>query len=113
MILGVGHQIMYIAQVAPGGETTWARIGRVRLSKTARTLYYAGRELRGEGQPWYRDTETGEVFHLQRARKDGLDRSEGRKRGSFPVEIDHDVREEYWTRVRDQPNRAHERVIRS
>jgi hypothetical protein len=42
-----------------------------------------------------------------------LDRSEGRKRGSFPVEIDEDVREEYWTGVRGQPNRVNERVTRS
>jgi hypothetical protein len=52
-------------------------------------------------------------FHVQRAREDGLDRSEGRKRGSFPVEIDEDVREEYWTDVRREASRAHERVIRS
>ncbi|MCW3063116.1 MAG: 1-deoxy-D-xylulose-5-phosphate synthase [Solirubrobacterales bacterium] len=91
----------------------WTRIGRVGFSKTGRTLYYAGRELRGTGQLWYRDTETDEQFHVQRAREDGLDRSEGRKRGGFPVEIDDDVREEYWTQVRREPNRAHERVIRS
>jgi hypothetical protein len=96
----VKPQIMYIARVDAGGRTKWARIGRVGFSKTGRTLYYAGRELRGVGQPWYRDTETGEQFHVRRAREDGLDRSEGRKRGGFPVEIDDDVREEYWREVR-------------
>lgn len=104
---------MYIACLDPGDRTKWARIGRVGLSKTGRTVYYAERVLTGVGQPLYRDTETGEEFHLQRARADGLDRSEGRKRGSFPVEIDDDVRAEYWTEVRRQPNRAHERVIHS
>jgi hypothetical protein len=106
-------ELMYIALLDPAGRTQWARIGRVALSKSGRTLYYKGRELRGEGQPWYADTETGEMFHVQRARKDGLDRSEGRKRGSFPVEIDDDVREEYWTRLRGEPKRRHERLIRS
>jgi hypothetical protein len=48
----------------------------------------------------YLDIETRESFHIQRAREDGLDRSEGRKRGNFPVEIDDDVREEYWRQVR-------------
>jgi hypothetical protein len=48
-----------------------------------------------------------------RAREDGLDRSEGRKRGSFPAEIDDDVREEYWTEIRREPNRVHERVVRN
>jgi len=104
---------MYIARLGPGGDAEWARIGRVAFSKTGRTLYYAGRELRGMGQPWYRDEGTGETFHVQRAREDGLDRSEGQKRGSFPAEIDEDVREEYWTAVRRQPRRAHERVTRS
>jgi hypothetical protein len=61
----------------------------------------------------YRDGETGEEFHIQRARKDGLDRSEGRKAGSYPVDIDEDVREEYWIHVRGYPERSHERVVRS
>ncbi len=106
-------QIMYIARQDPGGATQWARIGQVASSKTGRTLYYAGRELRGIGQPWYRDAETGEFFHVQHARHDGLDRSEGRKRGSFLVEIDEDVRQEYWTEVRGEPDRVHQRVFRS
>ena len=106
-------RIMYIARVDPGGPTQWARIGRVASSKTGRTLYYAGRELRGEGQPWYADVKTGEQFHIQAAREDGLDRSEGRKRGSFPVEIDENVREEYWKAIRRDVGRIHERVIHS
>ncbi len=104
---------MYIAREDVEGGTRWARIGRVGFSKTGRTLYYAGRELTGMGQPWYRDAQTGEQFHVQHARADGLDRSEGRKRGGFLVEIDEDVCEEYWTEVRGEPSRAHERVIRS
>jgi hypothetical protein len=104
---------MYIGRVEPRGETRWARIGRVAASKTGRTLYYGGRELLGVGQPWYVDAKTGEHFHIQVARPDGLDRSEGRKRGSFPVEIDDDVRDEYWTVVRGDPSRSHERLIHS
>jgi hypothetical protein len=101
---------MYVAQVDAGRRTRWARIGRVRFSKTGRTLYYAGLELSG-GQGWYMGG--GELFHIARARADGLDRSEGRKRGSFPVEIDDDVREEYWTEIRGEPNRVHERLVHS
>jgi hypothetical protein len=106
-------QIMYIARIGPGGETEWARIGRVSFSKSGRTLYYGTRTFNGEGQPWYRDDDTGEQFVLSRARTDGLDRSEGRKHGSFPAEIDEDVREEYWARIRCEPNRSHERIVRS
>jgi hypothetical protein len=87
-------EIMYVAALgAANSETLWARIGRVRSSKTGRTLYYGNRELVG-GQGGYHDPTTGERFHIQRSRADGLDRSEGRKRGSFRVEIDDDVREE-------------------
>lgn len=109
----MASEIVYIAQVDAAGRTFWARIARVRWSKTGRTAYYGQRTLRGEGQPWYRDAETGEQFHVQHVRDDGLDRSDGHKRGSFPVEIDDDVREEYWTRIREQPHRNHEHVIRS
>jgi hypothetical protein len=106
-------EIMFIAELgAANSETLWARIGRVSFSKTGRTLYYDGRELTG-GQGDYQDTQTGQRFHVQRARVDGLDRSEGRKRGSFRVEIDEDVREEYWRRIRSEPSRSHESVIHS
>jgi hypothetical protein len=107
-------EIMYIACVDPGGRIEWARIGKVRFSKTGRTLYYAGRELQGMGQPWYRDSETGEKFLVQRARPDGLDRRGPHyNAGSVPAEIDDDVRAEYWTDVRREPKRAHERIVRS
>ena len=105
--------IMYIAQLgAANSETLWARIGRVRLSKTGRTLYYDGRELTGSQGEYY-DAETGQRFHIQRARPDGLDRSEGRKRGSFRVEIDEDVRVEYWQTIRNESSRISETVIYS
>lgn len=105
---------MYIAQLgADNSETLWARIGRVNFSKSGRTLYYDGREFVG-GQGEYYDLQAGgERFHIRPARADGLDRSEGRKRGSFRVEIDEDVREEYWQRVRNEPSRSHESVIHS
>ena len=107
-------EIMYIACVDAGGGIEWARIGRVRFSKTGRTLYYEDRELSGMGQPWYRDVETGEKFLVQRARPDGLDRrGPHHNAGGVPAEIDEDVREEYWTAVRGEPSRAHQRVVRS
>ncbi len=106
-------EIMFIAELGvANSETLWARIGRVRFSKTGRTLYYDGHELTG-GQGEYYDAQTGKRFHIQRARTDGLDRSEGRKRGSFRVEIDEDVCEEYWRQIRNEPSRSHESVIYS
>ncbi len=32
--------------------------------------------------------------------------------GSEPVEIDEDVREEYWTEIRGEPERTAERSVR-
>lgn len=84
----------------------WARIGRVRRSKTGRTLYYEGRELKGRGCD-YLDVETHQSFFIRPARKDGLDISDGAMRRSFPVDIDEDVREEYWTQIRNEPSHAH------
>jgi hypothetical protein len=76
-----------------------------RLSKTGRTLYYDGRELRGIGQPWYQDTETGEDFWIHPAPK------RFKKHTSIPAEIDEDVRVEFWTAIREEPERVHERII--
>ena len=104
---------MFIACQDSARRTAWARIGLVRFSNTGRTLYYDGRVLSRPGQGWYTDTATGELFHIATARRDGLDRSEGRKRGSFPVQIDDEVREQYWAQIRGTPERAHEKVIHS
>ena len=42
-------------------------------------------------------------------RKDGNDRG-GNRPGSFPIEIDEDVRCEYWTEIRGLPDQVDERV---
>ena len=102
---------MYIELTGAGERLVWARIGRVAFSKTGRTAYFDGRELRGEGRAWYRDGESGERFWIQRARADGRDRGGKDKRGSVPIAVDDDVRQEYWSAVRGAPERAHERVI--
>ena len=65
---------MYVELTGPGERVVWARIGRVKFSKTGRTAYYDGRELRGEGRAWYREHESGERFWIQHARADGSDR---------------------------------------
>ncbi|HYI99325.1 MAG TPA: hypothetical protein VEX36_06575 [Thermoleophilaceae bacterium] len=93
-------RVMYIESKA-GGLSGPARIGRVSFSKSGRTLYYRGRafqSLKGSGfKANYYDVETGEEYWISGPRKDGADRLYG---GSTPVEIDEDVREEYWTEIR-------------
>jgi hypothetical protein len=99
-------RIMYIENKA-GGLTGPARIGRVSFSKTGRTVYYGGKSfqsLKGRGfKSNYYDVETGEEYWISGPRKDRADRLYGEP---SPVEIDDDVREEYWTEIRGRPSSA-------
>ena len=95
-----------------GGELTGpARIGRVTFSKTGRTLHYGGRSfrsLKGAGfKANFYDVETGEEYWISGPRRDGNDRLYGEP---VAVEIDEDVREEYWTHIRRRPSRAGQAV---
>ena len=94
---------MYIERKA-GNLTGTARIGRVTFSKTGKTLYYAGKSfltLSGSGfKSNYIDVETDEEYWISGCRRDGSDRLYGER---TPVEIDEDVREEYWTEIRKLP----------
>ncbi|MCC6795991.1 MAG: 1-deoxy-D-xylulose-5-phosphate synthase [Candidatus Hydrogenedentes bacterium] len=98
-------RIMYI-ECKDGGINGPARIGRVAFSRSGRTLYYGGRSfasLKGSGfKANYYDVETGEEFWISGCKKRGGDRLY-----SGTVEIDDDVREEYWRDVRSLP-RQHE-----
>ena len=81
-----------------------ARIGRVTFSKTRCTIYYRERSfqsLKGRGfKANYFDTETHEEYWISGPRRDGSDRLYVT---NIPVEIDADVREEYWVRIRKKP----------
>jgi len=95
---------MYIESKA-GGLNGPARIGRVTFNKTGRTLSYKGKSfqsLKGAGfKANYRDTATGDRYWISGPRRDGLDRLYGKS--ALVVEIDDDVREEYWTEIRKKP----------
>lgn len=103
-------RIMYIEDKS-GGLVGPARIGRVRFSKTGRSIYYQGRtfqSLKGLGfKANYYDLETGEHFWISGPKRAGGDALYG---GSTPIEIDEDVREEYWRDIRRQPERVHEKT---
>jgi hypothetical protein len=102
-------RIMYIEDKSRGLSGP-ARIGRVVYSKSGRTLRYGGREFRslsGAGfKSNYEDVESGAQFWISGPRRDGADRLYGER---VPVEIDDDVREEYWKVVRELPERADDR----
>jgi hypothetical protein len=92
----VRTRIMYIQRGWDPG-----RIGRVRLSKTGRRLYYRELELQPVGGGYkmnHVDVESREGYWVSGPRKDGHDTL-------YPgvVEIDDDVREEYWRTVREVP----------
>jgi hypothetical protein len=103
-------RIMYI-ECKAGGLTGPARIGRVTFSQTGRTLYCRGQKfqsLKGAGfKSNYYDVETGEDYWISGPKRNGGDALYG---GNSSIEIDDDVREEYWRLIRRQPDRIHERV---
>jgi len=99
---------MYI-ECKAGGLIGAARIGRVTFSKTRRTLYYRGQtfqSLKGAGfKSNYYCVETGQDYWISGPKRRGGDALYG---GSTAVEIDEDIREEYWRDIRGQPERVHE-----
>jgi hypothetical protein len=94
---------MYIESKGDGLNGS-ARIGRATFSKTGGTIYYQGKSfqsLKGKGfKSNYFEMETGEHYWISGPKKNGCDRLYG---GSLPIEIDDDVREEYWSEIRQQP----------
>jgi hypothetical protein len=90
---------MYI-ELKQGIGSGSARIGRVEYSRTGATLYYRGKEfrsLKGYGfKANYEDVKTGDYYWISGPKKDGCDALYGHG----TVEIDEDVREEYWTKIR-------------
>lgn len=91
-----------------GGNLTGpARIGRVTSSKTGLSLSYQGRSFgRHNGKKAnYVCVETGEEYWISGPKKRGGDALYAT---NIPTEIDEDVREEYWTRIRSQPERKNE-----
>jgi hypothetical protein len=112
-------RIMYI-ECKSGGLSGPARIGRVSFSKTGKTLHYAGRQFASchgsAGRQFpsligfkanYCDMDSGEEYWISGCKKRGGDRL-------YPglIEIDDDVREEYWTTIRGMPECKDQKVIR-
>jgi hypothetical protein len=79
-----------------------ARIGRVTFNKTGKSVFYKGRRftvLSRKGlKANYYDAETRDHYWISGCKKDGTDALY-----STIVEVDEDVREEYWARIRNKP----------
>lgn len=102
------NRIMYIECKAESLSGA-ARIGRVSFSKTGKTLYYHGKKLqslKGAGfKANFYDVQSGDEYWVSGCKKNGEDRLYNER---VPVKIDDDVREEYWTKIRDLPSRKDE-----
>jgi hypothetical protein len=104
-------RIMYIENKTDGnGLTGPARIGRVSFSKTGKMIYYRGgkfRSLKGAGfKSNYAEIHSGDRYWISGPKRNGQDALYG---GSG-AEIDEDCRQEYWTQIRQQPNRSREKT---
>jgi hypothetical protein len=79
-----------------------ARIGRVTFSKTGKSLYYGGKTFMRV--PGYKTSHieegSGCEYWISGPHGDGRDRLYD---SNLPIEIDEDVREEYWTEIRKKP----------
>lgn len=93
---------MYIEYKGDNGIVGDARIGRVTIVNGGKSLQYRNqkfRTLRGRGfKSNYYDVETKEYYWISGCRKDGRDALYSNR-----VEIDEDVREEYWKEIRNKP----------
>lgn len=93
-------RIMYIESKA-GGLTGPARIGRVTFSKTGSTLHYAGKpfqSLKGSGfKSNYFELATGEHYWISGPKKNGQDSLYATH---IAAEVDDDVHDEYWSKIR-------------
>ena len=99
-------RIMYIENKS-GNLNSAGRIGRVRFSKSGQTIYYGGQmfqSLKGGYKANFYDINSGEEYWISGPKKNGGDRLYG----TPGVEIDEDVREEYWTTIRNEPKRVRE-----
>jgi hypothetical protein len=98
-------RIMYVEYKGDGlSGRGW--ITRVSFSKSGSSVYFCGRRLQTLGgagfKANYRDVETGEQYWVSGPKRNGRDRLDG-----GPVEVDEEVREEYRTQVRQQPEHRH------
>jgi len=92
---------MYI-EYKGGGLVGPARIGRVKFSKSGKSLHYQDKTFQTlSGSVFkanYFETETGEHYWISGCRKDGKDALY-----NTDVEIDEDALEEYWEEIRGLP----------
>lgn len=97
---------MYI-ECKSGRDAGSARIGRVTFNRTGRTLRYRTQTFRrivgGGAKANYIQEDTGAEYWISGPKRRGGDRLRGSR---APIEIDEDVRAEYWRDIREAPEPA-------
>ena len=105
---GRAPRIMYIERKA-GSLTGSARIGRVTFNRTRHTIFYRDqvfhRIVGGGFKSNYYDEATGEDYWISGCKRRGGDQLYA---SNVPIEIDDDVRAEYWRDIRGMPDRIDE-----
>jgi hypothetical protein len=85
-----------------GAAAGSARIGRVSLNRTGRSLRYRDQVFRrivgGGAKANYIEESTGAEYWISGPKRRGGDRLHG---STAPIEIDEDSREEYWRDIRN------------
>ena len=103
---------MWIECKGENGLVGPARIGRVTFSKSGRSLYYRGKRfesMSGDGfKTNYFEVESGDEYWISGCRKDGRDALY-----NTDVEVDEDVREEYWNGIRKCPEKVNVSTFRA
>jgi len=103
-------RIMYIERKS-GSLTGRGRIGRVTFNRTGRTIFYQDQVFRrivgGGFKSNYYDQATGEDYWISGCKRRGGDQLYAT---NVPVEIDDDVRVEYWRDIRGTPERVNEKT---
>jgi hypothetical protein len=101
---------MYIENKSDGLNGP-ARIGWVSFSKSGRSIYYKDKRfesLKGSGfKANYYEVDTGDEYWISGCKKNGGDRL-------YPgiIEIDQDATKEYWTNIRNMPERVDDNAIK-
>ena len=98
------ERVMYVELKSGHGDSGPAWIGRVRFSKTGRSIYYRGLTLaRKQGMSGnHVDVATGDEYWVSGVKADGTDRHWA---GGGPVHVDQDSLDQYLEMV-DEPVRA-------
>jgi hypothetical protein len=96
---------MYI-ECKTGANAGSAHIGRVTFNRTGRTIRYRDHVFRrivgGGASSNHIEEGSGAEYWISGCKRRGGDRLFG----SAPVDIDEDVREEYWRDIRNVPEHA-------